>query len=171
MANNLDNVIESVTEAIELACNIGIQKSKQDIKKRIKAIQKKSIEDVVYKPYEPKFYQRRYYSNSDKSLGSTKNMVINSEKISLNGNQVKYSFDFYNIANFNSNYNSTYIYSYGFLSDLVEFGYGDKSEWYNKPRAFMELTGKKINKSMEDGKEIPYIIKSDIESVLKTKVK
>lgn len=165
MAKNLDKVMSDIVNTFELACKIGIQNSKKDIKKRIKSIHQKSIENIIYKPHTPKVYKRRWYSSNQKneSLGSFKNMVFSNEQIITNDYRISYNFDFYNVANFNSNYTC----GYNFLSDLIEYGYDTRTEWYNEPRQFMLITSEKINNATDSEKELAYIIKGNITRVLR----
>lgn len=173
MAKNVDSCVNNLCANINLACKLGIQNSKRYIKKKVTQVEQESLQTVVYNSYEPKYYKRR---KGNDGLYSTKNIVIldqgtsvsrnisstsnTQDGITLNDFKIKYSFDCFNITNFN--YNTKYIYKFGFLSDLVENGYNLKDKPYNKPRPFMKTAEDRLKKSV-----LQYIVVENIETSLK----
>lgn len=108
-----------------------------DVSEEIKDKHQEVIEEVVYSPYDPKEYIRRYENGG---LLSRENMKSD---ISINGDYI--SLELENVTPV-SDY--TYDSNRGDrLDEIIEYGTDGLHE-YSKPRKFIEETQNKVDKEM-----------------------
>lgn len=109
-----------------------------------------NVQNIVYDAGNPSYYERRDFTNG--SLGDPNN---------LNHKYKNGVLEVTDDADFNHSFADEYNNGYGAvdmnesLAYNIEYGYGSKSEWWNKPRPFIEES----REDMRDGEFKSAMIK------------
>lgn len=152
MPESIERQVSNAEKEITRSIQKGVKKTVRLVKKRLKQVNTKAVNRLVYRKYTPMFYIRR---KTNGGLSDPKNITFDSPTYALNyetssancilqfhnvtrPNPINYlppNHKLYGLKSKNGNFYKTV-----FLSSMIEYGYGNKRHPWNKPRPFMDNT-------------------------------
>jgi hypothetical protein len=161
MPESIERQVSNAEKEITRSIQKGVKKTVRLVKKRLKQVNTKTVNRLVYRKYNPMFYIRR---KNNGGLSDPKNITFDTPTYELNHQNftVNCILQFHNITRpnpikylpFMNPFKDTEhngFYKTAFLSSMIEHGYGLVQYPWNKPRAFMDNKKEKgIKQTIED---------------------